>query len=94
MDELMKLITPQNFAMAITIYLLVRFEKVFKALEDGLENKLDSIEKAINKNSRLIALLIYKYKNGISGGNKSPDIQEILCVPGTKAEMGAEAEGG
>lgn len=89
MDELMKLITPQNFAMVITIYLLVRFEKAFKALEDGLETKLDSIEKAINKNCRLLALLVFKYKNGISEGNKSPEIQEILCIPGTEGEKEA-----
>ena len=84
MDELTKFITPQNFAMVITIYLLVRFEKAFKALEEGLESKLDSIERAINKNCRLMALLVFKNKNGISDGNKSPEIQEILCIP--KAE--------
>lgn len=89
MDELMKLITPQNFAMVVTIYLLVRFEKAFKALEDGLERKLDSIEKAINKNCRLMALLVFKYKNGISEGNKNPEIQEILCIPGTEGEKEA-----
>ncbi len=74
MDELTKFITPQNFAMVITIYLLVRFEKAFKALEEGLESKLDSIERAINKNCRLLALLVFKNKNGIWG------IQEAQVV--------------
>lgn len=70
MDEFLKLLTPQNFAMVIAVYLLVRFEKAFrsqedaigramKSLEDGIEKLEKHLTDSINRNSRLLAILLY-----------------------------------
>jgi hypothetical protein len=60
MDELIKIITPQNFAMVVSIYLLVRFEKSFAEFKNSIEAQNDALVKAINKQSKLLAMLFAK----------------------------------
>lgn len=37
MDEIYKLITPETFAYVLSVYLLVRFEKVLYELKSSIE---------------------------------------------------------
>lgn len=92
MDEFMKILTPQNFAMVVTIFLLIRFENALKSLEDKIqvslqsleekvETKIDRIEQAISRNNRLLALLIFKGNNKLQDEGENRDVEEILCAP-------------
>jgi hypothetical protein len=58
MEEIFGIMTPQNFAMLITIYLLVRVEKVIKSLEDGLESMEKQLSKATERNTRILAVIL------------------------------------
>lgn len=59
MDELFKFMTPENFAMLITIYLLVRFEKAIEKLEKGIGKFEQSITQSLNRNTKLLTVLLY-----------------------------------
>lgn len=78
MDELIKIVTPQNFAMVICIYLLIRFEKALLTLSDKVEEKIDQVEKTIAKNNKLLALIIFKC---IPNSSITQDFKEFLCPP-------------
>ncbi len=71
MQELLKILTPQNFAMVIAIYLLVRFEKAILSLEDTIENLDRNITRSIEKNSKLLAVLLFNHRRESSQCNKA-----------------------
>lgn len=95
MNDFPKLLTPENFAMLVAIFLLVRFEKALKILADdinaglksireSLASKLESVEKAVEKNTRLIALMIFNGRRvgtGIPYKPDDKDVQELICIP-------------
>jgi hypothetical protein len=58
MEELFGIMTPQNFAMLITIYLLVRFEKVIRSLEDGLKSMELQLSRTTERNTRILAVIL------------------------------------
>lgn len=89
MEDLLKLINQDTFAMLVAIFVLVRLEralgslvenmqKSLKSLEDKIELKMDSVECAISKTNKLMALLIFKNNNIDKVGEK--EIQEVVCL--------------
>ncbi len=89
MEDLLKLINADTFAMLIAIFVLVRLEralgslvdnmqKSIKSLEDKIENKMDSVEKAISKTNKLMSLMIFKNNNITKLAEK--EIQEVICI--------------
>jgi len=89
MEDILKLINQDTFAMLVAIFVLVRLEralgslveniqKSMKSLEDKIENKMDSVEQAISKTNKLMALLIFKNNNINKIGEK--EIQEVICI--------------
>ena len=97
MDDLTKIITPDNFAMVVAVYLLIRFEKAIKtlgeeavkslgSLEDKLESKLDCVEKAIGRNNRLLGIILFgKGAKGIQAAREAE--AEELVSPGVVTQI-------
>jgi len=75
MKEILDIITPQTFAMVLSVYLLVRFESTIKNLCESLtgamgsfsekiDAKIDALESAISRNNSLLSLFISRQIKG------------------------------
>lgn len=89
MDDLTRIITPDNFAMVVAVYLLIRFEKAIKnlgeeaakslgSLEDKLESKLDCVEKAIGRNNRLLGIVLFGKGTGSLQAARDAEAEELV----------------
>jgi hypothetical protein len=92
MEDLAKIITPDNFAMVVAVYLLIRFEKAIKtlgdevgkslaSLEEKLESKLDCVEKAIGRNNRLLGIVLFGQGTKGLQAARDAEAQELVCTP-------------
>jgi hypothetical protein len=92
MDEMMKLITPENFAMLIAVYLLVKFEKIISLLvekfEDSFDKMGDRVTGSIDRNTRVLSVILagMTNNNGPDNGKCKKALEELLADNGAESE--------
>jgi len=58
--ELAQVLTPQNFAMIVTVYLLIRFEGAINNMKKCMDDKIDELTFTITQTNRLISIMVFK----------------------------------
>lgn len=97
MEELFKLLfKPDTFAMALCVYLLVRFEQnngkfaseireSNKALAEDLRTSFKDLVESVTENNRLLSMMIYKNcETATDPTNGKINLNDVVTLPEKK----------
>jgi hypothetical protein len=94
MEDFVNILTPQNFAMLITIYLLLRFEKAINSLEERLESMEKQLSRATERNTRILAVILQclnQLRSSVKNSTTESALTELIHN-GNKEHKGGDVD--